>query len=184
MDDNLIIRQLFDRNESVLNEISAKYSRLYLGILGQVLSNEQDIAECANDVLLAIWNTVPPNRPHSLPAYVCRIARNIGIDRLRYETRQKRNCGYTVALSELEECLTGKVPDRSQDSALIQEVLSRFVRNLDPETQVLFVRRYIYLESVSDLARRFSLPENRVAVRLYRARKQLKRTLEKEGITL
>ena len=40
----------------------------------------------------------------------------------------------------------------------------------------------MYLESVADLARRFELDENRVSVKLYRARKKLKKVLEKEGI--
>ena len=64
----------------------------------------------------------------------------------------------------------------------MQAVLSDFLRDLDPETEILFVRRYMYLESVAELARRFELDENRVSVKLYRARKKLKKVLEKEGI--
>ena len=184
MDDQQIIRELCSRNESALDSLSAKYSRLYTGILRQVLGNEADIAECANDLLLAVWNAIPPNRPLSLPAYLCRLARNIGIDRLRYETRQKRNSGYTVSLSELADCIPGNLPVQAQDIIQIREILSNFVRTLEPETQVLFVRRYIYLEPVASLAQRFAMPENRVAVKLYRARKQLQKTLQKEGISL
>lgn len=63
-------------------------------------------------------------------------------------------------------------------------ILSDFVRSLNPETQVLFVRRYVYLESVASLAERFGLSENHVSVRLYRARKALRKTLEQEDIRL
>ena len=184
MDDNRIIELLFERAETALNEVSHKYSRLYKGIIREVLSDECDIDECANDVLLAVWNTIPPNRPNSLTAYICKIARRIGINRLKYNTRQKRNTGYIVMLSELDDCLPAEEPIDNSDerSEIIQSVLSDFLRDLDPETEILFVRRYMYFESVAELAQRFELDENRVSVKLYRARKKLKKVLEKEGI--
>ena len=58
------------------------------------------------------------------------------------------------------------------------------LKEVNPETEILFVRRYVYLESVADLAKRFDMAENRVAVKLYRARKKLKKYLEKEGIKI
>ena len=186
MDDNRIIELLFDRVENALDEVSHKYSRLYKGIIREVLSNECDVEECENDVLMAIWNTIPPNRPNSLSSYICKIARRIGINRFRFNTRQKRNTGYTVMLSELNDCLPidELIDESSERSELIRSVLSDFIRSLDPETEILFVRRYMYLESVADLAKRFELDENRVSVKLYRARKKLKKVLEKEGIKI
>ena len=62
--------------------------------------------------------------------------------------------------------------------------MNRFVRDLDTVTQVLFVRRYVWLESVESLAKRYGFSENTVAVRLYRARKKLKKVLEKEDIQI
>ena len=186
MDDNRIIELLFDRVENALDEVSHKYSRLYKGIIREVLSNECDVEECENDVLMAIWNTIPPNRPNSLSSYICKVARRIGINRFRFNTRQKRNTGYTVMLSELNDCLPidELIDESSERSELIRSVLSDFIRSLDPETEILFVRRYMYLESVTDLAKRFELDENRVSVKLYRARKKLKKVLEKEGIKI
>ena len=186
MDDNKIIELLFERAETVLDEVSCKYSKLYKGVIREVLSDECDVDECGNDVLLAVWNSIPPNHPNSLPAYICKIARRIGVDKLRYHTRQKRNTGYTVMLSELNDCLPTKeiVDDTNENSQVIRSVLSAFLRSLEPETEILFVRRYMYLESVTDLANRFELNENRISVKLYRTRKKLKKMLEKEGISI
>lgn len=186
MDDKRIIELLFERRQAALDEVSDKYSRLYKGIIREILSDECDIDECANDVLLALWNTIPPNRPNSLSAYICRIARNIGINRLKYNTRQKRSSGYVLTLSELNDCLPEEaLADDSGDiNGIIRPLLSDFLRELDPETEILFVRRYIYLESVANLAKRFEMDENRISVKLYRARKKLKKILEKEGIKI
>ena len=178
MEDYQIIIMLFERREEALQALSQKYSRLYHKILLQILENESDAEECENDLLLAVWNSIPPNDPHNLPAYLCKIARRIGIDKFRYLSRKKRNTGYTLSLSELEECLPD--PDGQpwdEDSGQIRQVLTEFVRQLDPETQVLFIRRYVYLESVASLAQRFELKENYIAVKLYRARKKLRKAL-------
>ena len=74
MDDNRIIELLFERAENALDEVSHKYSRLYKGIIREVLSDECDVEECENDVLMAVWNTIPPNCPDSLSSYICKIA--------------------------------------------------------------------------------------------------------------
>lgn len=184
MDDQKIVDLLFERAEKALDEVSHKYSRLYQGVIREVLSDACDVDECANDVLLAVWNSIPPNRPKSLPAYLCRLARRIGIDKYRYNTSQKRNIGYTVILSELDDCLPAEEPSKvsEKDSEPIRKILSDFIRHLDPQTEILFIRRYIYLESVTCLAERFQLNENYISVKLYRARKKLKKMLEKEGI--
>ncbi len=184
MDDRSLIQLLFKRDESVLKEISKQYSQLYNGIIRKILSDDCDVEECGNDVLLAVWNTIPPNCPNSLPAYICKIARNISVDRFRYNTREKRNAGYTVMLSELNYCLPAKNSkyNGQENSDIIKSVLSEFLRNLDPETEILFIRRYIYLESVSELSLRFNIEENHISVKLYRARKKLKKVLEREGV--
>ncbi|MGM9680459.1 MAG: RNA polymerase sigma factor [Eubacteriales bacterium] len=186
MDDEKIVNLLFDRSENALDELSRKYSRLYKGILRETVGNEFDTEECANDVLLAVWNSIPPNRPTSLPAYVCKIARRIGIDRFRYNMREKRCSDCTLPLSEFEDCLPDRetdCDDRDSDETL-KSVLSDFLRSLDTENRILFLRRYFYLESVASLAERFCLSENHVSVKLYRARKKLKKMLEKEGVSI
>ncbi len=184
MNDNEIIELLFDRTEAALTEIERQYSRLYKKTIRSILENEDDVKECANDVLLAVWKSIPPNRPISLSAYICSIAKRIGIDRLRYNTRKKRSAEYTITMSELDDCLPQNAGDREEDGRELHDVLSDFVRELEPKAQILFIRRYIYFETMASLAARFDMSENHIAVILYRTRKKLKKRLEKEGLYL
>lgn len=185
MDDSKIIELLFARHESALSEVSDKYSRLYLSVIRRILRDEGDIEECANDVLLGVWHSIPPNRPRCLSAYICGIARHIGIDKLRRNTSRSRHQDYTVTLDELEECLPDGTADTDAEEAqTIRETMTAFLRGLDPECEILFIRRYVYMETVAELAERFGLKENRISVKLYRARGRLKKLLEKEGITV
>lgn len=185
MDDRQIIDLLFARDERGLVHTEDKYGPLYTRILRQILSDESDIEECKNDVLMGLWNSIPPNYPIHFSAYICRIARRIGITRYQYNTRKKRSCGYTVLLSELEGCIPA--PDQiesRQNAKLLRQVLNDFLLSLDEQTRVLFLRRYYYLETVKSLAQRFKVTENFVSVRLHRARKMLKTLLIEEGVSV
>lgn len=185
MDDKRIKELLFARSEIALDEISRKYGRLYRSVIREQLSNESDVEECANDVLVAIWESIPPNDPVQLSAYVCAVARRVAINRYKYNTRQKRNAEQTVMLSELGDCIPTRSGERMDLQAReITRVLNLFLEGLDAETRVLFVRRYVYGESVMSLAARFERKENSISVKLLRARRQLKKLLRKEGIGL
>lgn len=185
MEDKQIIDLIFARDESGLHHTQEKYGRLYFAILRQALSDESDVEECGNDVLLALWNRIPPQYPNHFPAYICRIARRIGITRYKYNTAQKRGAGYTVLLSELEGCIPASNEMEARENAqALQAVLNGFLRSLDEQTRVLFLRRYYCLESVKELAQRYKVTENFVSVRLHRARKMLKTLLSKEGFNV
>jgi len=182
MEDKQIIDLLFARDETGLHYTQEKYERMYCTILRQALSDESDVEECGNDVLLALWNSIPPQFPNHFPSYICRIARRIGITRYQYNTAQKRGQGYTVLLSELEGCIPAPNQIEARENARqLYAVLNSFLRDLDEQTRVLFLRRYYYLETVKELAQRYRVSENLVSVRLHRARKMLKTLLSEEG---
>ena len=182
-EDIKIIDLLFERNESGLSLIEAKYKNLYKSILAKLLSNGEDVEECENDVLLAVWNSIPPNRPENLSAYICKIARNVSINKFKYNTRTKRSKGYITALEELSECIPDKAAEGSFDKKAeqkeISEAISDFLRGMDAETRILFIRRYFYLESVTELSKRYGISENRISVKLFRTRAKLHKYLEK-----
>lgn len=181
--DERIVELLFDRDETALDMIQQKYHRMYMSLLREVLDSESDVQECSNDLLLSLWNSIPPTRPNNLTAYIAKLARRIGITRFRYNTRQKRSVGYTVILSELE----GALPDRAEDEdsdGEISALISEFLRSLDTTTRVLFIRRYVYFESIPSLAARFDMTENNVSVKLHRAKTKLKKFLGKEGVSI
>jgi RNA polymerase sigma-70 factor (ECF subfamily) len=185
MDDQKIKQLLFERSDAALGEIAQKYSALYKSVLRQMLSNECDVEECENDLLLAVWNSIPPNDPQNLGSYLCTVARRISINRLKFNTRKKRSAYYTTMLSELGDC----IPDNGAtelyyEGEQLERILSDFISGLDADTRVLFIRRYIFMESVAELSKRFALKPNVISTKLFRARKKLEVILRKEGIDL
>ncbi len=183
MEDSQIIALFDERSEQAIVELDRKYGAAVKKTAANILYSGQDVEECANDTYLAVWNTIPPNRPKPLISYVCKIARNLAVNRIHANTAAKRNAGYDLALDELAECLpSGFDLETELEARELADAINRFLAELPAEDRKLFVRRYWYSCSVTELAAITRTTPNRISVRLFRIREKLRSTLMKEGL--
>ena len=183
MEDSAIIDLFFERSEQAIDELDKKYGGAVRKTATNILHDRQDAEECANDTYLGVWNSIPPQRPNPLAAYVCRIARNLAISRLRSRTAEKRGGGLDLVLDELEEYLPSpQNVERELEAKELAERVNRFLAALPYDDRYLFVRRYFFADPVKDIAAAAAQKESRVSLRLFRLRDRLKNTLEKEGL--
>ena len=180
MDDKQIIRLFFERSEQAITELSQKYGDLCMKIARRILNDHQDAEECVNDAYLGAWNSIPPQSPDPLRSYICRIVRNRSLKKLRTNSAIKRGSQFEVSLSELEDC----IPDSSMDEQLsISELsaqINAFLAALSKDDRLMFVKRYWFSESISELADAFGITENNVSVRLSRIRGKLHQYLNRK----
>ncbi len=185
MTDEMIIDLFFERSEQAISELDKRHGgavgRVALNILGDV----EDAKECVNDTWLGAWNSIPPNRPSPLRTYVCKIARNLATKRYHADRARKRSSQYDLALDELADCLpdSGSVEDEAAAKELA-EIINAFLDTLTYEDKFLFMRRYWYADSLSDIAAMAGMSYNNAAVRLFRVKEKLRRILEKEGVAI
>jgi RNA polymerase sigma-70 factor (ECF subfamily) len=185
VDDSKIIDLLFERSEQAIAALSQKYEAVCNAVARNILKNSLDAEECVNDSFLAIWNTIPPRKPNPLLTYICRIVRNLSIKKYHANTALKRNSFYDAALDELEDCLAS--PANVENELAAKELtllLDSFLDTLDKENRMMFVRRYWYSDSISDIAARFQISSNNVTVRLFRTRNKLQIYLRKAGFEI
>ena len=183
MEDSAIIDLFFERSEQAVEELDRKYGPLVKRTAGNILRDRQDVEECANDTYLGVWNSIPPHRPQTLASFVCRIARNLAVSRLRSETAAKRNRGFDLVLDELADFLpSAQDVEADYDARELAEAVNAFLATLDYDDRFLFVRRYFYADSVAEIAAAMHEKESRLSVRLYRLREKLRKTLVKEGM--
>ncbi len=178
--DRAIIDLYFARDERAITETDRRYGKACLQVAMGILDSHPDAEECVNDTYLRAWETIPPTRPASLGAYVCRIVRNLAIDRLRALRASKRSRELTVSLSELEEC----IPVREDVEGELADILSAFLRGLEPLDRVLFLGRYWYTVPVKTLAAEWDMTPTAVSLRLSRTRDKLKAYLTERGYTV
>lgn len=182
MEDNEIIRLLWERSEHAILGVSEKYGGLVRQIATNILANEEDVAESMNDTWLGLWNAIPPARPQKLMPYICRIARNISLKRHRENTAARRDSRASVPIDELEGCLPGPSMEDIWSARELGRSINRFLETVEPENRVIFIKRYWFSDSVSEIAGAMKMSENHISVRLFRTKKKLKQYLAKEGI--
>ena len=87
-----------------------------------------------------------------------------------------------LALAELDECISSNSSvEDLLDEALLTAAITAFLATLPAINRHIFVRRYWYVSSISDIAEQYDMSESKVKSMLFRLRKQLKSHLEKEG---
>ena len=158
LNDEEIVRLYYERSEDGIAQSEQKYGRLCRSVIRRILPDERDAEECLSDVWIRTWNSIPPEKPRVLGAFLARIARNLALDKLSYNGAGKRASALTEAFEELD--------------------------TLDKENRVIFVRRYWYGESVSEIAAACGCSAEKVKSSLFRTRNRLREAMLKEDIAI
>ena len=183
MDDEKIIELFFNRSEQAIEEVDKKYGKTCHNISYNILHNKLDAEECVNDAYLGAWNAIPPARPNPLLTYLCKIVRNFSLKRYEFNTAIKRNSTYDVAMEELESCLSS--PETIESEIALKElthIIENFLDSLSTENRVIFLRRYWFSDTYSDIAARVGMTEKNVSVRLTRIREKLRNYLTEREV--
>lgn len=182
MDDKRIVELFLGRNEQAISESEKKYKRLITYIAKNILRSDSDSEETVNDTYLRAWDSIPPNKPANLGAYLGKIARNLSLDRLSRQKAQKRGGDeVTLAFEELEGVIGEEKGEGLIDEIALKNVINGFLSELKSDKRIIFVQRYWYFCSIEEIAKNNGLKENNVKIILLRLRDKLKRYLEKEG---
>lgn len=185
MEDLQIIELYWRRDEQAITETDGKYGPFCHRLAMNILRSFQDSEECVSDTYQKTWETIPPQKPDSLRAYLGRIVRNLSISRYRALHAQKRYSGLEVLLSELEDCVP--TPDnvqRTVEAGELSGLIAAWLETWGEEDRALFLRRYWNGESVKELARAVGVSPNAMTKRLLRLRESLRVYLEREGVAV
>ena len=107
-----IIQMFTERQEQALAETEFRYGRLSRQLAFRILGDRQDAEECADDMLMQLWNSIPPAVPHSLPAYISALTRNIALNRYEERKAAKRGGGQMAAVLEMRSRRSLPIPIR------------------------------------------------------------------------
>ena len=182
MEDEKILALYEARSEAAIAETSRKYGSYCGAIAYNILMSYEDTDECVQDTWLKTWNAIPPEKPRRLKSFVGKITHNLAIDRYRKNARQNR-CTLDEVLAELQVPELSD-PVQSAEGKELSRAISDFLRAQPPEKRVLFVRRYWYVDSISEISWKTGMKEDRIRTELYRMRKKLRTCLEKEGYAI
>ena len=184
MNDTEIIELYFIRDEQAIEQTQTKYGARLHGISYNIVGVYEDAEECVNDTYTAAWNSIPPQRPTYFFAYLAKIVRNYSCSRLDYITAKKRHDGMSAVYDELENCIGSCSLDSQMDSHAIIQTVNAFLDGLDSEKRAVFIKRYFFADSISDIASDMGVSQGKIKSMLHRLRRHLKTMLDREGIEI
>lgn len=186
MDDNKIVELYLDRNETAIDETRDKYGSRLRAISYNIVNDIHTTEECENDTYIQAWNCIPPHEPRDyLYAFLARIIRHVSLNRCRESNRLKRNAFICELSIELEQCIpSNNNIDTFIDDLVFGEIINNFLSEIGQEKRTVFLRRYWYFDSITDISKRFGISKAKVKTMLFRTRNELREHLEKEGYTI
>lgn len=184
MDDEKIVRLYWARSEQALRETAAKYGKYCRTISYNILADALDAEECVNDTYMSAWNSMPSHRPARLAPYLGKLTRWLSLSRLRENNALKRGGGeLPLALDELAEALdSGVDTQREYEMKELSREIHRLLDALEKDERDVFLCRYWYMASVSEIAEKCGFTESKVKTMLHRTRKKLSAQLKEAGL--
>jgi RNA polymerase sigma-70 factor (ECF subfamily) len=183
MDDSKIVQLYWDRDERAIPTTADKYGGYCTAIAKNILGNREDAEECVNDTYLNAWNSMPPHRPSVLSTYLGKITRNLSYNRYKHITADKRGGGELPAvLDELADCVSSKENlEQELDRQELVRAIDAFLDTLPRDKRSIFLCRYWYTDSISEIADRHGMTAGTVSMTLNRLRGKLHDYLMERG---
>lgn len=188
MDDRTLLELYLKKDPRAIEESLFAHGYITRRVAMNMLAGEAEAEAAVTETLERAWESIPPAHPAHMDAYLLKLTRLVSIDRYMNGHEVKRGYNlFATVLDELGECRPARSGmslggfDREAEALRAGECLSRFLKKLGGEARDIFLCRYFYADSLSEIARRVGLNENRVKSRLTSLRRKLKKFLEKEA---
>ena len=182
MEDAKIIALFWERNEQAVKETDIAYGRRLFVLSNHILNNREDAEESVSDTYMETWKSIPPKRPKYFYAFLASICRNLSFNRLDWKLAAKRNAEVVALTQEMETCIPDTRQESQMDRRELRRILESFLEGLSKESRLIFLRRYLYVDTVAEIAARYGISESKVKTQLHRTRTKLYNHLAKEGI--
>lgn len=177
MQENTVERLLLEKNEQGMDALLLHYGPLMRYIIAPILQNPQDREDCLSEVSMRVWEKIGQfdGDKGSFHAWLTAITRNTALNHAR------RASGSSA--EELSESTPS--PELSPEEALLkkerQEALKTALSRLSYKDRLLFYRKYYYRQSTAQIAAELGMTERAVEGKLYRVKKQLRKSLGGEA---
>ena len=182
MEDAKIIELFFQRNEQAVKETDIAYGRKLFVLSNNILNNREDAEESVSDTYMETWKLIPPKTPKYFYAFLASICRNMSFNRLDWRLAAKRNAEVVALTQEMELCIPDSAQEREMDRRELRRILETFLDSLPKESRLIFLRRYLYVDTVAEIAARYGISQSKVKTQLHRTRTKLYNYLAQEGI--
>ncbi len=179
MKQNKILKDYMKSNEINIEQIINDYSGYVYTIIKNISNQkftQEDIEEIISDTFFVLWKNVNKmNENDKISSYLSGVINNT-IKKKKRKIKEHYNIeDYENVLQEQK-----KVEEIYENKNKI-ETMEKALENMSKEDNDIFELFYYAGKKGKEIARELNITEFKVKTRLYRIRKRIKQSLEKEG---
>ncbi len=171
MTEKQIIELMLNRDEKGLQELLIHYGPLMKYIIAPILPIEEDREDCLSEVSMRVWESIGcfDNKKGTFNGWLTTVTRNYALNFKRNNQKYLNKEELDVNISSDDDCLDEVILNKD-----LTNVINRAVNTLSKKEQILFYRKYYYLQSTAQIAAEMSMTERAVEGKLYRIKKKLR----------
>jgi RNA polymerase sigma factor (sigma-70 family) len=182
-----IIQQLQEGNPTAFKELVATYQDLVYNTALGFVQNEADAEDISQDVFIQVYKSIGQFKGESkLSTWLYRITSTKSLDFLRNKKRKKRFALISSLFGENNELIhdpvdfyhPGVAYDKKEQAAAVFQI----VKKLPDNQKTAFILHHTEELSYQEIAQIMQLSVSAVESLLFRARQNLKKTLNKNNI--
>jgi RNA polymerase sigma-70 factor (ECF subfamily) len=160
--DIALLDRIVARDEQAVAELYDRHHRLLFGLILRILRDRSEAEEVLQEVFVLVWTRAETYNVAlgSPAAWLVRIARNRGIDRLRANNVRVR------ALESAPLPVAADSPETRAALSEQQRAVACALQSLPQDQRVLIEQAYFLGLTQSELAERFNLPLGTVKTRI------------------
>ena len=179
MQDKELVQRTLEGNQSAFGVLVERYQGLTINIARKYVRTEELAEDVAQEAFIRAYEALDRLRePAHFAHWLARITRNISLNHQR-QCSQKMLSIHTL---EKPDAIIPPVPAHDHTRAELLQHIRDLVQNLPEVYRQVFEMRYSGDSSCQAIADFLGVSQGTVITRLYRARKLILESLQKEGL--
>lgn len=177
-----LIERARSGNDAAFNRIIQSYRKRILGTIARLIGRPEDVEDVGQEVFVRLYYSLDQLRtPEVFEPWLYRLTVNAAYDYLRRQRR--RNESRMSDLSEQQVTMAdaaagGRKSDEAQHRTRIRELVDELLGSVSEEDRILLTLKEVEGLSLKELEKVYSVNENALKVRLFRARQRVLKAFE------
>lgn len=179
MKQHKLLKDYIEKNELNIEQIINDYSGYVYTIIKNISNQkfkQEDIEEMISDTFFVLWkNAYKMSENDKISSYLSGVANNIIKNR-------KRKIKVNFNIEDYENILQeqNKVDEICENENKL-EIMEKTLESMSKEDNDIFELFYYASKKIKEIAKELNITEFKVKTKLYRIRKKIKQSLEREG---
>jgi len=172
-----LIQKAQKGDNPAFNQIVVAYRKRILGTIARLIGRAEDVEDVAQEVFLRLYYSLDQLRtPEVFEPWLYRLTVNASYDYLRKQRR--RNEARMSDLTEQQVMMAdaaagGKISNEKERQKQVKELMESLLAAIPEQDRILLTLKEVEGLSLKELEKVYSVNENALKVRLFRARQRV-----------